>query len=58
MKLVQYNGYLISTVEIDGLVLKHHDSYSAEYAPLCFQLVHWPRPKFSHIGTIWVGKTL
>ena len=21
-------------------------------------LVHGPRPKFSHIGTIWVGKTL
>ena len=21
------------------------------------RLVHGPRPKFSHIGTIWVGKT-
>ena len=32
MKLVQYNEYLVSTVDTDGLVLKHQgiSSYSAE----------------------------
>ena len=37
MKLVQYNEYLVSIVDTDGLVLKHQaiSSYSAEYAP-CF----------------------
>ena len=40
MKLVQYNGYLISTVDADGLVLEHQtiSSLSGEYAPMCFQL--------------------
>ena len=23
MKLIQYNGYLVSIVDVDGLVLKH-----------------------------------
>ena len=34
MILVQYNAYLVSSV------LKHQaiSSYSAEYAPMCFQL--------------------
>ena len=40
VKLVQYNGYSISTVDTDGLVLKHQgiSSYSAEYAPMHFKL--------------------
>ena len=37
MKLVKYNGYLISTVGTDGLVLDHSASV-AEYAPMRFQL--------------------
>ena len=35
MKLVQYNKYLVSTVDADGLVLQH----SAECAHMCFQLL-------------------
>ena len=40
MKLLQYNEYLVSTVNTDGLVLQHQgiSSYSSEYAPMCFQL--------------------
>ena len=36
MKLVQYNEYLVSIVDTDGLVLKHQDisSHSAEYTPM------------------------
>ena len=39
-KLVQYNEYLISTVDTDGLVLQHQaiSSHSAEYTPMHFQL--------------------
>ena len=35
MKLVQLQEYLFSTVDTDGLVLKHQaiSSYSDEYAP-------------------------
>ena len=38
MKLAQYNEYLMSTVNTDGLVLEHQDirSHSAEYVFLCF----------------------
>ena len=41
MKLFQYNEYFISTVDTDALVLKHQgiSSHSAEYAPICFQLL-------------------
>ena len=37
-KLAQYNEYLISTVDTDGLVLQHQgfSSHSAEYALVCF----------------------
>ena len=40
MQMVHYNEYLASTVDTDGLVLKHQDisRHSAEYAPMCFQL--------------------
>ena len=41
MQLVQYNWYLVSSVDINGLVLKHQaiSSHSAEYAPMMhFQL--------------------
>ena len=40
MKLVQYNEYLVITVETDGLVLLYQDisSYSGEYASMHFQL--------------------
>ena len=40
MKLVQHNQYLVSTVDTDDLMFKHQDisSYSAEYAPVYFQL--------------------
>ena len=40
MTLVQYNEHLVNTVAADGLVLKHQVicSYSAEYAPMYFQL--------------------
>ena len=40
MKLVQYNEYLVNTVDTDGLVLKHQgiSRYSVEYTPICFQL--------------------
>ena len=36
MELVQYNEYLASTVNTDGLVLKHQgiSSNSTEYAPM------------------------
>ena len=38
MKLVQYNEYLISIVDTDGLVLLHQDisSHSADYAHMRF----------------------
>ena len=41
MKLDNHdNAYLVSTVDTDGLVLKHQSisSYSAEYTPMHFQL--------------------
>ena len=39
MKLFQYNNYLVSTVDTDGLVLYHQgiSCYSAENAPISFQ---------------------
>ena len=39
MKLVQYNWYLVSIVDTDGLVLQHQgiSSYSAEHKPMRFQ---------------------
>ena len=39
-KLVQYNGYLVSSVDTDGVVLWHQgiSSYCSEYAPMHFQL--------------------
>ena len=39
-KLVQYSGYLCSTVDTDGLVLKHQgiSIHSAEYTLMHFQL--------------------
>ena len=39
MKLVQYNNYLVSTVDTDVLVLYHQgiSYYSAENAPMRFQ---------------------
>ena len=39
MNLVQYNEYLVSTVDTDGLLLQRQgiSSYSAEYAAICFQ---------------------
>ena len=41
MKLVQYNEYLVCTVDTDGLVIYHQgiSSYSSEYVPMLFQLV-------------------
>ena len=38
MKLVQYNEFLVSIVDTDGLVLQHQDisSRSADYAPMRF----------------------
>ena len=41
MKLIQYKGYLVSTVDIDGLVLSHQgiSSYSAENTPMHFQFL-------------------
>ena len=41
MKLAQYNEYLFSGSDTDGLVLKQQgiSGNNAEYAPLCFQ---WP----------------
>ena len=40
MIMVRYNGYLVNTLDSDGLVLKHQriSSYIAEYTPMCFQL--------------------
>ena len=40
IKSVQYNGYLVSTVDIDGLLLQHQgiSSNRFEYALTCFQL--------------------
>ena len=40
MKLAQYNGYLVSTVDTDDLVLWHQviSSHSAEYTSMHFQL--------------------
>ena len=40
IKLAQYNEYLFSTVDTDGLVLWHQgiSSHSVEYAVMCFQL--------------------
>ena len=39
MEALQYNEYLISIVDADGLMLQHQSisSYRTEYAPLCFQ---------------------
>ena len=39
VKLVQYNGYFVSTVDADGLVLQHQgiSSLSAGYTPMHFQ---------------------
>ena len=38
MKLVEWNKYLISIVDTDGLVLQHQgiSSHSADYAPMRF----------------------
>ena len=38
MILVKYIEYLVSIVDTNGLVLKHHSisSYSAEYTPVHF----------------------
>ena len=40
MKLAQYNGYSISTVDTDDLVLQHQgiSSYSAQYAVMRFKV--------------------
>ena len=40
LKLVQLNGYLVSTVDIDGLVLQHQgiSGHSVEYFPMHFPL--------------------
>ena len=40
MKLIQYNEYVISTVDTDGLMLQHKGihNYSAYDAPMHFQL--------------------
>ena len=40
MNVAQYNEYLISTVDTDGLVLKHQaiSNHSTEYALMYFQL--------------------
>ena len=41
LKLTPYTEYLISTVDTDGLVLKHQDisNNSAEYTSMHFQLL-------------------
>ena len=41
MKLVQYNEYLVNTVDTDGLVLHHQgiSSHSAEYTPAVYGLI-------------------
>ena len=38
MELVKYSEYLVSTEDIDGLVLKHQGiiSHSTKYAPMHF----------------------
>ena len=38
--MTQYNGYFISTVATDGLVLQHQgiSNHSADYTPMRFQL--------------------
>ena len=48
MKLVQYNEYLVITVDTDGLVLWHQviSSYSDDYAPMHFQF-------FMDNGPLW-----
>ena len=40
MKLAQYYEYLVSTVNTEDLGFWHQgiSSYSAEHAPMCFQL--------------------
>ena len=40
MKVVQYNEYLVSTVDTDALVLEHQGirGCNVEYAPIHFQL--------------------
>ena len=40
MKLVQYNEYLISTVDTDGQMLEYqgNSSHSADYIPMPFQV--------------------
>ena len=45
MKPIQYNEYLVSIVETDGLVLQHQaiSSNSASHVFVCFQLfMGWP----------------
>ena len=40
LKLIQYNEYLVSSVDTDGLVFQHQgiSSQDAKYAHMCFQL--------------------
>ena len=40
MKVAQYNEYLVSTVDTEGLVLQHQgiSGHSAEYPPIFSQL--------------------
>ena len=40
MKRIQYKGYLVSTVDADGMLLQYQgiDSCSIEYASMRFQL--------------------
>ena len=39
LKLIQHHGYLVSTMDTDGLVFEHQgiSNHSAEYTPLYFQ---------------------
>ena len=40
MKMVQYNEYLVSIADTDGLMLQHQgfSSYSAEHISVCLPL--------------------
>ena len=55
MKQVQYNEYLVSTVETEGLVLQHQgiSAHNAEHAPTCFHLFKGQCTWLSFDNSVW-----
>ena len=55
VKLAYHNKYSVSTVDTDGLVLKHQaiSSHSAEYAPVRYNAVITPMCLIKYSSTLY-----